>query len=298
MKKKLLAAIATLTIYPACAFAVIIIAGLLPDVFEDDDTPDQATFIGVDGDAQVHNFHDAGDQDWAQFYVPGPDIITIDITDPGANADTTLTLFEADGTTQIGDTVDDVGTGLGEVLLFNVTEAGMYFVRVTDFNPNTAGDGTDYTLRVFREQGTVLPGTVAGTVRDAVTDEPIAGASVNFSISGQSGATTTTQSDGVYSYVGLPSGTYTLHASAGANYTEDSQQVTIAAGAIETVDLILSPIATSEDVDGSGSIDAVDVQLVINAALGLGGAFDCDIDNNADVDAVDVQLVINGALES
>jgi hypothetical protein len=293
----LLAAIAALAIYPAYAFAVTVIAAALPDAFEDDDTPDRASFIGVDGDAQVHNFHDAGDQDWAQFYVPGPDIITIDTTDPGANADTTITIFEGDGTTQIGPTVDDVGPAQGEVLLFNVTEAGMYFVRVADFNPNTAGDGTEYTLRVFREQGTELPGTVAGTVRDAVTDDPIEGASVNFTISSQSGATKTTQSDGVYAFTGLPSGTYTLHASAGANYTEDSRQVTLAAGELENVDLILNPISTSsEDVNGSGAIDAVDVQLVINAALGLGSEFDCDIDNNANVDAVDVQLVINAAL--
>jgi hypothetical protein len=54
------------------------------------------------------------------------------------------------------------------------------------------------------------------------------------------------------------------------------------------------PVET--DVDASGDTDAVDVQLVINAALGIEALPSADIDNNGEVDAVDVQLVINGAL--
>jgi hypothetical protein len=50
------------------------------------------------------------------------------------------------------------------------------------------------------------------------------------------------------------------------------------------------------DIDSSGVVDAVDVQLVINAALNLAIQGDADIDDNNEVDAVDVQLVINAAL--
>jgi len=52
------------------------------------------------------------------------------------------------------------------------------------------------------------------------------------------------------------------------------------------------------DVDGSGSVDATDVQLVINAALSLEvpPGCDCDVDNSGAVDATDIQLVINAAL--
>ena len=40
-----------------------------PDDFEDDDTYSQASVIELDFDTtQRHNFHDAGDQDWAKFY--------------------------------------------------------------------------------------------------------------------------------------------------------------------------------------------------------------------------------------
>jgi len=50
------------------------------------------------------------------------------------------------------------------------------------------------------------------------------------------------------------------------------------------------------DVNCSETIDAVDVQLVINAALGLDVSWNCDIDGNEFVNAIDVQLVINAAL--
>lgn len=52
------------------------------------------------------------------------------------------------------------------------------------------------------------------------------------------------------------------------------------------------------DVNGDGTVDAVDVQLVINAALGNEIDFDFNADANSDgqVNAVDIQLVINAAL--
>jgi len=50
------------------------------------------------------------------------------------------------------------------------------------------------------------------------------------------------------------------------------------------------------DVDGNGFVNALDVQLVINAALGEDVSWDCDVDGNGFVNALDVQLVINAAL--
>ncbi len=50
------------------------------------------------------------------------------------------------------------------------------------------------------------------------------------------------------------------------------------------------------DVNGDQAVNAVDVQLVINAALGLDSPYNCDVDGSMSVNAVDVQLVINAAL--
>jgi len=52
-----------------------------------------------------------------------------------------------------------------------------------------------------------------------------------------------------------------------------------------------------EDLNGDMDVNAVDVQLVINGALGLDiGTINADVDDNMVVNAVDVQLVINAAL--
>lgn len=71
------------------------------------------------------------------------------------------------------------------------------------------------------------------------------------------------------------------------------------AGLIAVIGLI-APCAVAQthfcDVNNSGRVDAIDVQFVINAALGLipGAAY--DVDGSGRVDAIDVQLVISAAL--
>ncbi|MBI4557345.1 MAG: hypothetical protein HY706_07170 [Candidatus Hydrogenedentes bacterium] len=85
-------------------------------------------------------------------------------------------------------------------------------------------------------------------------------------------------------------------------YTEVGQhsvrlQVEGLGGQDEVTRSAVITVHRSEDIDGSGGIDAVDVQTTINAALGLDvGGLDADVDDNGDVDAVDVQRVINAAL--
>ena len=50
------------------------------------------------------------------------------------------------------------------------------------------------------------------------------------------------------------------------------------------------------DVDRNETVDAIDIQLLINDVLGLDVDEDCDVNRSGTVDAVDVQLVINAAL--
>ena len=54
--------------------------------------------------------------------------------------------------------------------------------------------------------------------------------------------------------------------------------------------------AAPVDVDLNGTVDAVDIQLVINDVLGLDTDWDCDTNCDGSVDAVDIQIVINAAL--
>lgn len=54
----------------------------------------------------------------------------------------------------------------------------------------------------------------------------------------------------------------------------------------------LSDVPLPWDVDGSGRVDAVDLQLAVRAALQEPVAYNADVDGSGKVDAVDVQLVI------
>jgi len=68
-----------------------------------------------------------------------------------------------------------------------------------------------------------------------------------------------------------------------------------AAGNITGYEQKKSPFPAG-DIDLNNVVDAVDVQLVINGALGFDTGFDCDVDHDGEVGATDVQFVINGAL--
>jgi len=62
-------------------------------------------------------------------------------------------------------------------------------------------------------------------------------------------------------------------------------------------DSVIIGQVTEADINQDGKINAVDVQLVINAALGKAtGGFNSDANRDGETNAVDVQLVINKAL--
>ncbi|MBI4557841.1 MAG: PKD domain-containing protein [Candidatus Hydrogenedentes bacterium] len=56
------------------------------------------------------------------------------------------------------------------------------------------------------------------------------------------------------------------------------------------------PCGDTYDINNDCRLDAVEVQLVINGALGLNTGYDCDLNDDGTVDAVDVQLMINAVL--
>ena len=64
-----------------------------------------------------------------------------------------------------------------------------------------------------------------------------------------------------------------------------------------TKDGLTSILLTATNVNRDSAVNAVDVQLVINAALGLDiTPLNADVNNSGATDAVDVQLVINAVL--
>jgi hypothetical protein len=59
----------------------------------------------------------------------------------------------------------------------------------------------------------------------------------------------------------------------------------------------LAPVFSATDIDRSGTVDSVDIQLVINAVLGIPISYSADVDSSGAVDAVDVQWVILAVLK-
>lgn len=65
----------------------------------------------------------------------------------------------------------------------------------------------------------------------------------------------------------------------------------------QLIGLVFEAQKRSCDINSDGSVDAVDIQRVINQSLGYGiSPYDLDINSDGSVDALDVQKVINSAL--
>lgn len=134
---------------------------------------------------------------------------------------------------------------------------------------------------------------VRGIVTDRATGQPLYARVV---VEGNSHHVYTDADIGDYYRMLLP-GDYTLHYMAHGYRTETVTGIAVAHGPAARVDVELALItATDADVNDDGVVDALDVQLVINALLGLPVSCDCDVDGGG-LSATDLQSVINAALD-
>lgn len=163
--------------------------------------------------------------------------------------------------------------------------------------PVTLNTGENETADATLVKAVGFPGTLSGIVQNQEM-LPIPGARVTAS-----GATTlaaVTDESGAYAFDALPSGLFDVRASAAGFGGSTTKQVVVPNdGSAIVSNFELSgtfPGDMPADVDDDGMVNAVDVQLVINGALGLTPMANTDVDNNGSTDAVDVQLAINAAL--
>ena len=266
----------------------------IPDEYEDNDSYDTASWIAVDGPTQTHNFHDNSDEDWTRFYARENDWITIDTLNLGPDADTLVELFHDDGTTKIMEDDNSGEQPLSSTMIWEVDTTGFYLIRVTNVGPTPFGPETPYDLRVWREIGPEAPGAIMGIVTDSDTGSPITAAHVMLTEFGSRYGTT--DRTGTYLIQLLPARTYSMTTSA-PGYASGTESVELLAGGLANVDFQLEAVDMCDpDVNMDGSVDAIDIQLVINEALGLTTGYCCDLNLDSHVDAVDIQLVINTVL--
>ena len=142
------------------------------------------------------------------------------------------------------------------------------------------------------EKSVPAPGALVGVVRAANDDAALEDARVT--VQGLGDVSVVTNASGVYNFAALPEDFYTVRASADG-YSGDSQLVEVTGLGIANLDFSLQP-GIFGDINLDTLINASDVQLVINGALGLTTTYNCDVSKDSVVNAVDVQEVINAAL--
>lgn len=242
-----------------------------PDIYEDNDTPDRASWMGVNGPKQSHNFHDEGDQDWIGYYAVQGDETNIEITPVGVDANPVVRLFRGDGVTE----VDLQGS-----TFWQADATGFYFLQVTNDPATALGPGTVYRIGVPRFPPGILPGALVGVVSSSAKGPAVVNALVDL---GFGNVTARTDERGIYVFPALPPDSYTLTVNADGYLPSTPFSVDVGSGStVQDVQLARAiPTLTVTppllEVGAAGGEDPVSVRntgagtLTWNATVTLGG---------------------------
>ena len=181
------------------------------DAYEDDDSEARATIIGVEEGAQEHDFHDAGDKDWASFYGLRGKTYVIEAADLGENCHAILELYDEDISLLMRR--DSWWAEDHARVSWECEEDGEYYIKVTHLDPTAAGPDTEYRLSVYTPEAFLQPVVVTGRVVDSSPGGAgVGGVSVVATGRGATHGSDITKPNGSYRLV-LAAGTYTLTAS-------------------------------------------------------------------------------------
>jgi len=116
------------------------------DSYEGDNAINSAREIKLD-EVQTHNFTQISDQDWLKFTAQADKSYLIQTLNLDTAADTTITLYDLDQTTVITSNDDYSGT-LASAITWTAPKSGVYYIKVTNWNPNVKDCGTSYDVTV------------------------------------------------------------------------------------------------------------------------------------------------------
>ena len=124
---------------------------VVPDEWEPDDTPEDASPIEMGG-VQAHNLHVTGDHDWLYFEGEPGGSYVIETSNLGREIDTVVSLYDSTGNELALD--DDGGEEFGSSRLFWVAEeGGRLYVMVRGLADTEGGWGTDYEVSLRVAEG-------------------------------------------------------------------------------------------------------------------------------------------------
>jgi hypothetical protein len=128
--------------------------------------------IEVNGAPQSHNFYITTDQDYVKFVARADNIYTIRTLNLSTNNDTTLTLYNTDGTTQLIHNDDDPDNPPASEIIWVCSTTGTYFVKAAPFGMQIGGCSVTYDLEVTSVPVPTPTPTVTNTPTPTVTNTP------------------------------------------------------------------------------------------------------------------------------
>ncbi|MEZ4527928.1 MAG: hypothetical protein R2941_18590 [Desulfobacterales bacterium] len=179
--------------------AALSAAEVLPDAYEPDNSFAAARPVTVNDSAgQCHSFHAEGDADWVKFYGLSGKNYRVQTLNPESRCNTVIEVFDTDGIALLKSRNCGI-EGEDEILYWFCPKDGVYFVRITQAEPEIFGEHTGYSLSVDYSEGPVFDGNITGYVKDGFSGLPVAGATVRTGINQ---AAISGQRTGAYAIIG------------------------------------------------------------------------------------------------
>lgn len=130
-----------------------LLADTLPDFFEPNDSPAQATVLAPGSDRMIHQFYREDDADWVQFPAQAGILYTLETDNLAFFADPFMELFGPNGTTLLAssDDINLAASNFAARISFTASQSANHFVRLTD-SLGFFGGGTNFEFEI-REIG-------------------------------------------------------------------------------------------------------------------------------------------------
>jgi len=131
---------------------LVVVCPTSADSYEADNSYTNARPISLQGIPQIHNFHIDGDQDWVKFNGVAGITYTLETTNNGGYADTQLMLYDSDGSTVLEYNDDYPGLGWASRIDWQPSSSGVYYLKVSHWDPWAYGCVTEYSISVLANQ--------------------------------------------------------------------------------------------------------------------------------------------------
>jgi len=142
-----------------------------PDIFEEDDTFEQAKYIVIDASPQTHNFHDSGDEDWIKFYGISGLNYYIRADNPGADCNVVIELYDSDRNKIKEENFGNDGES--EEISFQICpQNAFYYVKYRNAE-NISSENTGYDVWIIGDMAPDASKFTYISPVDSVSDSPI-----------------------------------------------------------------------------------------------------------------------------